>query len=71
MTLKTRLAALEAERAPIIADVRLASTRDLAGALAEYPVENLRESVATWPEADFAAVVDSIRKYVPDYGAPA
>lgn len=67
MSIKNRLAALEVEHSPLIKDVRLASSRALALELSKTPIGELRTAVAAWPDADFAAAVESIREHVPSY----
>lgn len=70
MTLKDRLQALEAEVSPpVIADVRAASTLELARAIAAHPVDQLRAEMSTYTEDEFAAVLETIREHVPGYGS--
>jgi hypothetical protein len=66
--LSKRLAALEAEQTPVIKDVRTASTRDLARALASVPLAVLRAEWSDTSDEDFAAVLEMIREHVPSYG---
>jgi hypothetical protein len=66
--LASRLKALETVGELESNDVRFASDAQLARFLSSTPVEALRADLATFPEADFGALVSAIRQHVPTYG---